>query len=626
MTRLKPLVATLLSSAIVVAAPGFDAYRVFAQEVVRTNIPVSPAAGVGAAGAGITTGRGATLSFGGGLGLPTSVINASPRTLTNVAINPALGLGGGGSRATALGGSDKASPGAKNAAATGLAGGSLLQRALWKDAAPGRPAEPTALGRAYDRLAQPALQIPEGGSTEELQQKADSDFSARRGAEGVARDAAEEAPSEARTLAGTLAVEGPGKTPLQIQAVRPQDVGTRQYRSVVAPAAAAAAAAAVWFAATAIPAALAWAGTAVGAQSAVLAVQHAGPLTTALNGVWSAISYGAFGATAVLATYAILDATLFAAAVWSGRNVSEDQFHGSVRSALREMGLGPAAVAGLAGHLPGRGVIHAYRGGNLKTRLSFGFTTAHGVYLRPELAKFPWALKLVLRHELYPYYQNRQRGPPGSPKAEEAGVLRSIAGEFGSRIQELRPGKWLGDLKISVLERVLREAQVAVSLPYEYDVLVVKPEAGTLRDSEQLKALSGGKARINAVEGLGELEGKTSSARLIVTPGAAEWLPRGDSEASKQQLARLERALKQLDEQYLLSKGLNPTGAASKNPAWKELEQLTKRGRSHDDPDVEKLQRVLSVLWRQVAATQLKDVEVVRAIGRLYGRLQDRGT
>ncbi|MBI4345768.1 MAG: hypothetical protein HY553_02865, partial [Elusimicrobia bacterium] len=649
-------VAALLSAALVAFAPGLECWRVFAQEIVRPNIPVSPAGGaIGAAGASLPVAAPsvslAPSVLTAPLGLPRSAIVVAPSRRTAAApgtvvvrVAPAAG----------------ASPGAAAQSVAGAGGGSLLRSLLWRDAGAARPSEPTALGRSVERLSQPALSVPQGNSGENASAEADRDFAQRRGAPsgtGASEDVAPAAtarplgttvaaapvvdlqrPTVEARHSGPLAVEGPSAAaPLAIEPVRPlagrspavpalegafgvagQDV---RYRSVVAPAAATAFAAAAWAVALAVPAALAWAGGALGVQSAMQAAQGTAVLSAA-QALWTVVTYGTFGVAAGLALYAAVDVAFLATAVWAGRRVSEDEFHGAVRRALRELGLGPAAVAGLAGHAPGRGTIHAYRGGSIATRLSFGFTTPHGVYLRPELARFPWLLKRVLRHELYHFHQNRGRGPPAQ---KPEGMLASIAHEFGARLQEDFGGKWLRELKIGVLERVVREAQVSLSLPYDYDVVVVRPEKDTLRDPEEFKALSGGRAKVTEAGDLAELHARPNAARIIVAPGATQWLPQGEAEDAKKGRHLLERALRQLDDQYVLSKGLRSTASGNKKGAWRELEDLARKSRRSGDSDAERLQRLMSVLWRQVASGPLKDLAVLQSIGRLYGSLQDRG-
>ncbi|MBI4425204.1 MAG: S8 family serine peptidase [Elusimicrobia bacterium] len=634
--------AAVLALSLIAAAPGLEPYRVAARELAARPVAAPAAGQAGASARPGALGLGSRLAE---LGLPPSALGLASLAPPGAVLGPgpAGGLAAGAPGLALAAGSPAA---AARPSALAPAAGSLLDRLLSRPAQAGRAAEPTRLGRLIGWLEAPGLAAGEPAGEDGGRLAAEADFLRRRGEapiEGLAPalsgegSAAPAAPRASVALgpagrparevegreSGTLALEGPAPQRLSIAPARPRGP---QHRSTVFPVmVAAAATVAAWVVTQVAPVLI---GFAVSAWAGSEAVAQVGPTGQA---VWALVSAVIFAGTSLLGLYALTDAGLLAGAIWRGKTVSASEFHAAVKEALRRIGVDTGTASALAGVTPTSGFVRPFWGGNAKTRLSYGFTTPQGIYLRPELARTPWLLRMVLRHELYHFVVDRARAPPGQEPPAGPTLLDDWTQEFGSRVRELSSARWLRELKIHLLERVLREAEVSLSLPGPYEVLVVRPGEGRLQDPEAFETLSGGRAKTRVLPDLGALRQATPEdpkSRMIVAPGASAWLP-GGQDNEKGQAWKLGVVLGQLDALYLKARGLESSPVTARDPessrVWQRLENLARRQRRWGRIDPSHQERIVSALWRKTASQRLQDLRAIQTIQLLYDRLEDRG-
>ncbi len=353
--------------------------------------------------------------------------------------------------------------------------------------------------------------------------------------------------------------------------------------------------------------------------TAATAVLH--PTVVSIGTVLGATAAGAaLFAAGAFGLNAFVDIVAFAVAMRRGRGVTDDEFRAAVRREVMEGRLDPNAAA----------LLKPYRPQGRWTDLTFGFASRGSIWVRPELAATPFLLRMVLIHELAHLKTSPTRGPP----------LRGIRGflvgfwrESRARAAELKGPNALKDLKLPALERAMRQAQISLKLARPYEILVVNPDTAELKDPKLYDGLSGGAAKVTALNGaepvaaLTQAEGKDYQAVVLGAPAAL--LP----EASTLDAKRLESALAQLDSLYVLATRLVPRAASfsvgsSEARAYADLADKAARLRAAGSPRkaMAAFERDVKKLWRQIAATRLKGVEVSDLVDRLYGGLRDRGT
>jgi glycogen debranching enzyme len=323
---------------------------------------------------------------------------------------------------------------------------------------------------------------------------------------------------------------------------------------------------------------------------------------------------GAFGLNA------LVDIGAFVVAMRRGRGVTDDEFRAAVRREVMEGRLDPNAAA----------LLKPYRPQGRWSDLTFGFASRGFIWVRPELAATPFLLRMVLVHELAHLKTSPTRGPP----------LRGIRGflvgfwrESQARAAEFKGPKSLKDLKVPALERAMRQAQISLKLARPYEILVVNADTAELKDPKLYDGLSNGAAKVTALNGaepvaaLGDAAGKDYQAVVLGAPAAM--LP----EATTLDAKRLESALSQLDSLYVLATRLVPRSASftpgsSEARSYADLTDKAARLRAAGSPRkaMAAFERDVKKLWRQIAATRLKGVEVSDIVDRLYGGLRDRGT
>jgi len=350
-----------------------------------------------------------------------------------------------------------------------------------------------------------------------------------------------------------------------------------------------------------------------GALLSAVAAAHAAP---AVLGV---AALTAFTASGLLALNAVVDAAIFGVALRRGRGTTDEQFREFVRGEVLAGRLDSNAAALLKPYRP-----------QSSADLTFAFAARGTIWIRPELIALPAIFRLVLLHELNHWKTAPTRGPPGRGVR---GLLQRAYGESVARAAELRGTGGLKDIRVSPLERALRQAQVSLRREKPYEILVLNPASPELKDPKLYEGLSGGAATVVAREGaepaaaLGEAEGK--DYRAVVLGGSAQALPKSDSKEA----VKLESTLTQLDSLYVLATRLvaRPEAFAAGSAdarAYSELSDKAARLRR-----VGASPRVLLAFetevrrfWRQIAATRLKGVGAADLVDRLYGGLRDRGT
>ncbi|MEK7745389.1 MAG: hypothetical protein AAB576_01865, partial [Elusimicrobiota bacterium] len=435
-------------------------------------------------------------------------------------------------------------------------------------AIPGQAAEPIVQARERRTLLQslglPSLigSLGRGAGSEGQAQTAADDFSLHAGwgqdrtpVEGAGLVAAVPFGSgmsgPRNGLAPSSEKEGPasGGTPV------PADTGRVQYRSAVFPAVVAALSAGALVATIAVSAAASLAIPSLFSLSAVGAVSAAGSILQSAFQAATAV----FGAAAAWAAgWTAWDMAVFTAVMSRGKGVSEAEFWRVARKELSGGDLHPSGGSGRRGTAPGRGMLKTYRPSmGSVARFSLGMTHGDSIYLRPELARSPRVLRWVLKHELSHYEADHGRAPPAG-RSLAARILDAAGSEARARLGEWLPKSRLSSLRIGVLERVLKEAQISLRLGHPYEVLIVGSEAGVqasgvkaskerswglreVQDARAFDELSGGKARLSAgtlsegkgpaIEGAAEGVPSAGRYRLVVLPRSFSSLPAAGSAA-----------------------------------------------------------------------------------------------
>jgi hypothetical protein len=350
------------------------------------------------------------------------------------------------------------------------------------------------------------------------------------------------------------------------------------------------------------------------ALAAVVAVAHAAPPLLATGAMTALTASGLF------ALNAVADAVVLASALRRGRGVTDQQFRDFVRAEVAAGRLDANAAA----------LIKPFRPQGRFPDLSFAFAARGTIWVRPELAKSPRVFRLVMLHELNHWKASPTRGPP---RSGVGGVLARAISESRARAAELRGPGALKDIKVSALERAMRQAQISLRREKPYEILVLNPGSPELEDPKLYEGLSGGAATIVARQGaepaaaLREAAGK--DYRAVVLGGLSAILPAAESKDA----VRLEGALSQLDSLYVLATRLvsrPETFAAGSNDARAYAELADKAARlkrvGASAKVLQSFESEVRRFWRQLAATRLKGVGAADFVDKLYGGLRDRGT
>jgi glycogen debranching enzyme len=385
----------------------------------------------------------------------------------------------------------------------------------------------------------------------------------------------------------------------------------REERSARFPLGMALAAGGVW----AVAKAVGWSAIKFTTASAPLSVPHA-----ALAAVIGAAGGAALIAAGVFALNAVVDAVAFASAMRAGKNISDAEFRAFVRKEVA------------AGRLDGNAasLLKPYRPQGRFPDMTFAFAARGSIWIRPELAASPRIFRLVMVHELQHLKSSSTRGPP---RAGIRGLVAGLLSEGRARAAELGGSGGLKDLKVPALERAMRQAQISLKLSRPYEILVVNPDTKELADPALYAGLSNGAATVTSLAGaepaqaLGEAAGKDYQAVVLGRP--AGLLPDPSSAESR----RLEGALEQMDSLYVLATRLVPRSASftpgsADARAYADLTDKADRLRAAGSPvkAMAAFENDVRRLWRQIAATKLKDVGVNGLVGGMYGGLRDRGT
>ncbi len=118
------------------------------------------------------------------------------------------------------------------------------------------------------------------------------------------------------------------------------------------------------------------------------------------------LGYAAAAAMIVTGAFvlnAVVDASIFLAAVWRGRHVRDADLRNFLRAEVLEGRLDGNAAA----------LVKAYRPDNKYKDFTFAFASRGLIWVRPELAATPWLLRQVLLHELTHMKASAPRGPYG---------------------------------------------------------------------------------------------------------------------------------------------------------------------------------------------------------------------
>ncbi|MBI5241802.1 MAG: S8 family serine peptidase [Elusimicrobia bacterium] len=476
------------------------------------------------------------------------------------------------------------------------------------------PAEAkTPFEQTMQRLEAPSLvqDVPAQAGSEVSADAASRDFSRRLGEKTVSaavETAALEAPAPD---AGHLASTAPEKTsaaaaPVSLPA--PAYRG-KQAKSPVFPAIVAAAATLVWEGLRAV--------AAVAGGAAVQSAGAAGVFTV-LQAAASVAGFTVLGAGAVFAASALFDAGAFVYGMWNGRRVKDADFWDFVRGEVMAGRLDAGVAEMLRIHRPGR----------VSWNMDFGFTAGGSIHMRPELAATPWLFRQVLGHELRHLRARPQRGPPSRIR----GLWRHIASEFSARFGELRAAKTIARTRIPVLERALRLAQISLSLARPYDVLVVNAGAPELENPAIYQALSAGQARVSVVKGASDPQQVLAEAsnahrfQAVVLDRASVLLPERPSADSQ----RLDQALEQLDELFVLATRLLPQSGAFGEDAvqsqrYQSLAAVARGLDPRDKKARERFEKLVREFWQDIAATRLKGLKVADLMTSLYGAMPNKG-
>lgn len=231
---------------------------------------------------------------------------------------------------------------------------------------------------------------------------------------------------------------------------------------------------------------------------------------------------------------AAVDAAAFGLAMWRGRKVSDEDFRAFVRAEVASGRMDANAAT----------LLKPYRPQSRLPDFTFAFAAHGSIWMRPELISTPVLFRTMLVHELHHWKAASTRGPPARGVR---GLLSAFWSELRARGAEFKGTGALKDLKVSDLERALRQAQVSLKRSDAYKILVVNPDSKELEDPGLYAGLSGGSAQVTAVRAaqpLSALEGAQDQGyQAVVLGNAASLLP----PVRSQEAMRLERALKQPD-------------------------------------------------------------------------------
>ncbi len=474
----------------------------------------------------------------------------------------------------------------------------------------------TAFQRTMHNLQAPFLvqAIPAQAGSEIAADLAGRDFAQRLG-EKLPFNAAEAAAPVASDPSSIVPRLEPaasrGSLSSQEQFVLPSPEGTagKRAKSPVFPAVVAVGAALVW---EGIRAAAALAG------GAAVHAASAAPVYTVLQAAAGVAGFTVLGAGAVFAASALLDLGAYAYGMWRGRQVTDADFWDFVRGEVMD-GRMDAGVAEM---------LRIYRPGKISWSMDFGFTDGDNLHLRPELAATPWLFRQVLGHELRHLRGGPQRGPPAG---RIRGLWRQFASELYARAGEFQAAKLIARIRIPVLERALRLAQLSLALARPYDVLVVNAGSPELENPAIYQALSGGQARVSVVQGA-DPQAVLSDAKnfsrfqVVVLDQSSTLLPEERSADSQ----RLSRALGQLDDLFLLATRLVPqAGAFSDNAAhaqrYQSLAAVARGLDSRDKRARENFEKLVREFWQDIAATRLKGLKATDLVASLYGSMLNKG-
>ncbi|MEK9145169.1 MAG: hypothetical protein AAB339_06125, partial [Elusimicrobiota bacterium] len=520
-----------------------------------------------------------------------------------------------------------------------------------KGAVPGQAAEPIAQTHERRTLLQ-SLGLPSligspgrGAGSEGEAQTAADDFSLHAG--GGRAPAAMEMGSRNGFILETplsssrkgLAPSSENKRPASGGTPVPADTGRVQYRSAAFPAVVAALSAGALVATIAVSAAASLAIPSLLTVSAAGALSAAGSILQAAFQAATAV----FGAAAAWAAgWTAWDMAVFTAAMARGKGVTEAEFWRFARKELNGWNLHPSVVSGLLGNAPGQGMLKTFRPSQGRVaRYSLGMTQGDSIYVRPELARSPRVFRWVLKHELSHYEADHGRAPPPG-RSLAARLLDTAGAEARARLGEWLPSSRLSSLRVGVLERVLKEAQISLRLGHPYEVLIVGAGSGVeasgvegpgerswglreVQDARAFDELSGGKARLSA----GTLSEGVPSAgryRLVVLPRSFSSLPAAGSLEDK----RMADALGLIDEIYMFSQSVRAMGPKELRPGTeggRRLQSLADRSgvRGSSARTQEGIRALIAQMYMQTALTRLKGLPMTDLIEKLYSGLQDKG-
>ncbi|MFA6030638.1 MAG: S8 family serine peptidase [Elusimicrobiota bacterium] len=687
---MKRALAVLLAALMTALAPGFGPYELLAQQVVAApaaqgvQVPVVPVlpVGVGAVQGALTGNSSLNASAVLPALSPLPVVSAAPSVRTSAAASeaslPAVRVPA--AAASVPGAVVPVAAAVVPARAVAVVPGKVLP-AEFKDAVGNSAATAAAAQEPVRRSLLSSLRLPSllgflrsGAGVEESRRLAETEFVRRAGGAdaadagalaGAVEGSAASVPSAVSLRPGLSGKEAPAAStpaPQTHPVLRAADPEAKaRYRWAFFPIVMAALTAALCAASVGVPLFSGWAAVHVLSTASLQSFWAAlvGELVVDASAVIATLSGLA---TAALAAWGVYDLATFAWTVTRGGQVSDEQFWIFAKEHLQSMGLHPSVISGLLGYAPGRGILKVYRpAGGRFSGFAFGLTQGGSIYMRPELACFPWLFRAALKHELSHFLGRGSRAPP-APRSGLGGFFHYMVDEAHARISELASSRTLREMRMPVLDRVLREAQISLRLRSPYDVLLLSPSSDELLDPSLYRELSDGKARVH---GLWEVEGEKGAElrwmdglavpteknavpagpsalrrllndrlkqsgryRVVVLPGMHATLP----QAGTYDQIKLEQAIKLLDEIYTLSlknktgeeEGFRPGG-----PEARRLQALADnagvrvdRNRMQSSDGVEE---VLSQLKYEYAQTRIEGLPLVDTLKAAYDALEDRG-
>ncbi len=382
---------------------------------------------------------------------------------------------------------------------------------------------------------------------------------------------------------------------------------------------------------------------------------------------WAFLAFGA--TTALAAIMTVWELVLFKVAVATGRSITDDEFWKFARKELSTWDLHPSVLASLLGTGPGHGIIKLYRPANKYRHLAFAFAQGGSVYIRPELARYPWLFRWVVKHELFHYKLHQKRGPPPH-RSQLMRLVSFIFSEVGARVDEVRPLKSLKTVQIPVLQRVLEEARVSLKLKHPYDTLIIHPGNHETRSPEEFKQLSGGVSNIvrlktapesapadslkfqafgdsmmpleaaavenDRAEYAPEAEGiieylrrqeNKDRFRVVVYPQSFGAIP----EAKTPENGRLAETLHKLDEIHFMKQRLEAQGSNGFDEGTADAQKLDTLsgdllGRLvKNKANPRKVDNMLEQMMLQVVRSGLKGLEIADVLESLYRSTRDKG-